>query len=149
MDNNKKCTACNIQLVKDRYWEGRTICRNCYNKTKRKYNKGSEKKFNPARLDKQFNTNRIVIVAPPVSGKTYLMLKTLSKRTDQDFFVITISPLDQYSTFEIKIKKISVEIKRLNDCEKVNKVFPDILGSSNCKYVNQFFKRGRHNNLDI
>ena len=39
-------------------------------------------------------------------------------------------------------------MKRLNEYEKAIIVFDDVLGSSNSKYIDQFFIRGRHNKLD-
>ena len=50
---------------------------------------------------------------------------------------------------KIKIKEINDEIKPLNEYENGIIVFDDILGSSNSRFIDQFFIRGRHNNLDI
>ena len=36
MDKNKNCSACNIKLDKDKYKEDRTVCKNFYNRKKRK-----------------------------------------------------------------------------------------------------------------
>ena len=47
------------------------------------------------------------------------------------------------------IKEISTEIKSLNEYETGIKVFDDILGSSESRLVDQYFIRGRHNDLDI
>ena len=77
------------------------------------------------------------------------MLKFLSRISDRDFYIITKSTLDQYSNSKIKIKEISDEIKPLNEYENGIIVFDDILGSSNSRFIDQFFIRGRHNNLDI
>ena len=87
------------------------------------------------------------MVGPSFSGKTYLMLKILSRIPDRDIYIITKSPPEQYS--KIKIKEISDEIKPLNEYENGIIVFDDILGSSNSRFIDQFFIRGRHNNLDI
>ena len=45
--------------------------------------------------------------------------------------------------------EIGDEIKPLSEFENATVVFDDILGSSNSRYVDQFFFRGRHNDLDI
>ena len=38
MDGNEKCFICNINLDKDIYKKDRTVCKDCYNKKKKKYN---------------------------------------------------------------------------------------------------------------
>ena len=95
------------------------------------------------------NNNRTLLVGPSFSGKTYLMLKILSRIPDRDIYIITKSPPEQYANSKIKIKEISDEIKPLNEYENGIIVFDDFLGSSNSKFIDQFFIRGRHNNLDI
>ena len=77
------------------------------------------------------------------------MLKLLSRIPNRDFYIITKSPPEQYSNSKIKIKEISDEIKSLNEYENGVIVFDDVLGSSNSRFIDQFFIRGRHNNLDI
>ena len=89
------------------------------------------------------------MVGPSFSGKTYLMLIILSRMIDRDIYIITKSPPEQYTNSKNKIKEISVEIKPLNEYENGIIVFDDILGSSNSRFIDQFFIRGRHNNLDI
>ena len=76
------------------------------------------------------------------------MLKILSRMIDRDFYIITKSPPEQYTNSKIKIKEISDEIKPLNEYENGIVVFDDILGSSNSRFIDQFFIRGRHNILD-
>ena len=72
------------------------------------------------------------------------MLKTLSRIPDRDNYIITLPP-EQYNNSKIKIKEISNEIKPLNEYEKGIIVFNDILASSNSRFIDQFFIRGRHN----
>ena len=55
------------------------------------------------------------MVGPSFSGKTYLMLKTLSRIPDRDIYIITNSPPEQYTNSKIKIKEISDEIKLLSE----------------------------------
>ena len=95
------------------------------------------------------NNNRTLLVGPYFSGKTYLMLKILSRIPDRDIYIITKSPPEQYTNSKIKIKEIGDEIKPLNEYENGILVFDDVLGSSNSRDIDQFFIRGRHNNLDI
>ena len=77
------------------------------------------------------------------------MLKVFPRVPDRDNFVITKPPPDQYCITKIKIKEKSVEIIPLNEYENAIIVFDDILGSSNSRYIDQFFIRGIHKNLDI
>ena len=98
---------------------------------------------------KNNNNNRTLLVGPSFSGKTYLMLKTFSRIPDRDINIITKSPPEQYTNSKIKIKEISDEIKPLNEYENGIIVFDDILSSSTSRFIDQFFIRGRHNNLDI
>ena len=144
MDKNKNCSACNIKLDINNYKKDRTVCKDCYNKKKRKNNLIQEPK-----IENDFNNNRTSLVGPSFSGKSYLMLKILSRITDRDIYIITKSPPEQYTDSKIKIKEISDEIKPLNEYENGIIVFDDILGSSNSRFIDQFFIRGRHNNLDI
>ena len=155
MEKNKNCSACNLKLDKNNYKEDRTICRDCYNKKKRKININTLppnkiiENNNTPQQSKFENNNRTLLVGPSFSGKTYLMLKILSRISDRDIYIITKSPPEQYTNSKIKIKEIGDEIKSLNEYENGIIVFDDILGSSNSRFIDQFFIRGRHNNLDI
>ena len=73
----------------------------------------------------------------------------LSRTPDRDIYRITKSPFEQYSNSRIKIKETSGEIKSLSEYENAIIVFDDILHSSKSKNLDQFFLRGKHNNLDI
>ena len=96
------------------------------------------------------NNNRTLLVACSTSGKTYLMLQFLSRiPPERNIYIITKSPPEQYSNTKIKIKEIRYEIKPFNEYENAVIIFDDVLGSSNSKYIHQFFIGGRHNNLDI
>ena len=144
MKKNKNCSACNIKLDINKYKKDRTICRDCYNKKKRKNNLIQQPK-----IENDNNTNRTLLVGPSYSGKTFLMLRILSRMIDRDIYIITKSPLEQYTDSKIKIKEINGEIKPLNEYENGIIVFDYVLGSTNSRFIDQFFIRGRHNNLDI
>ena len=144
MDKNKNCSACNIKLDINNYKKDRTVCKDCYNKKKRKNNVIQQLK-----IENDNNNNRTLLVGPSFSGKTYLMLKILSRIPRRDIYIITKSPPEQYTDSKIKIKGIGDKIKPLNEDENCIIVFDDILGSSNSRFIDQFFIRGRHNNLDI
>ena len=151
MEKNKNCSVCNIKLDINNYEKDRTVCRDCYN----------EKKIKDILIQNEItishqqpkieinNNNRTLLVGPSFSGKTYLMLKILSRISDRDIYIITKSPPEQYTNSKIKIKEINVEIKPLNEYENGIIVFDDNFSSSNSKFIDQFFIRGRHINLDI
>ena len=146
MDKNKNCSVCNIKLDINTYKKNRTLCKACCNRKKRKNNLIQQLKIENGNNN---NINRTLLVGPSFSSKTYLMLKILSRMIDRDIYIITKSPPEQYTNSKIKIKEISDEIKPLNEYENSIIVFDDILGSSNSRFIDQFFIRGRHNNLDI
>ena len=138
MEKNKNCSACNIKLDINNYKKDRTVCKGCYNKKKRK-NKITISHQSKIENVNNNNNNRILLVGPSFSGKTYLMLKILSRISDRDIYIITKSPPDQYSNSKIKIKEIGDEIKPVNEYENGIIVFDDILGSSKSRFIDQFF----------
>ena len=150
---NRNCSACDIMIDINNYKKDRTVCKICYNKKKRKININTlppNKIIENINKQSKFeNNNRTLLVGPSFSGKTYLMLKILSRISDRDIYIITKSPPEQYSNSDIEIREISDEIKPLNEYENAIIVFDDVLGSSNSRDIDQFFIRGRHNNLDI
>ena len=145
MEKNKNCSACNIKLDINKNKKDRTIYRDCYNKKKRKINNNTlppnkiTENVNTPQQSKFENNNRTLLVGPSFSGKTYLMLKILSRISDRDIYLTTKSPPEQYSNSKNKIKEISDEIKPLKEYENGIIVFDDILGSSNCRFLDQFF----------
>ena len=145
MDKNKKYSVCNIKLDINNYKKDRTVCKDCYNEKKRKNNLIQQPKIENGN---DTNNNRTLLVIPSFSGKTYLMLKILSRMPDRDFYIITESPPEQYTNSKIKIKEICDELKPLNEYENGIIVFHDILGSSNSRFTDQIFIRGQRNNLD-
>ena len=151
MEKNKNCSACNIKLDISNYKKNRTVYRDCYNKKKRKDNLIQNEittSYQQPNIENN-NNNRTLLVGTSFSGKTYLMLKILSRMLDRDIYIITKSPPEQYTNSKTKIKEISYEIKPLIEYENGIIVFDDVLGSSNSRDIDQYFIRGRHNNLDI
>ena len=105
-----------------------------------------ENEFKSSALEKPKNANvnthknnRTLLVGRSFSGKTYLMLKTVSRMPDQDIYIINKSPPEQYLNSETKFKEIGDEIKPLNEYENAIIVFDDILGSSNSRDEDRFF----------
>ena len=78
------------------------------------------------------------------------MLKIFSRiKPDRDIYKINKKPREQYSNCKIKIKEIGGEIKPLYEYGNGIIVFDGGLASSNSGDIDQFFIRGRHNNLDV
>ena len=147
---NRKRSACNIEIDINSYKKNRTVCKDCYNEKKRKKNEKTTSHQQPKIGNVNIiNNNRTLLVGPSLSGKSYLMLKLLSRIPDRDIYIIIKSPPEQYTNSKIKIKQINDEIKPLNEYENGIIVFDDILGSPNSKFIDQFFFSRRHNNLDI
>ena len=149
MEKNKNCSTCNIKLDMSNYKKDRNFRKDCYSKKKRKNEITISHQQPKIENGNDINNNRTLLVGPSFSGKTYLMLKTLSRIPNRDIYIITKSPPEQYTESKIKIKEITDEIKPLSENENGIIVFDDILGSSNSRFIDQFFIRGRHNNLDI
>ena len=154
MEKNKNSSVCNIKLNINSYKKERTVCKDCYNEKKRTNNLiqnevTSSHKQPKIEHDNNNYNNRTILVGPSFSGKPYLMLKVLSRIPNRDIYIINKSSLEQYSNSKIRNKKISDEIKPLSEYENGIIVFDDVLGMSNSRLIDQFFIRGRHNNLDI
>ena len=139
MNKKKNCSVCKIKLDINNYKKDRNVCKDCYNKMKRKNNLIQQPKIENGN---DIKNNRTLLVGCSFSGKTHLMLKILSRMPDRDVYIITKSPPEQYTNSKIKIKEISDEIKPLNEYENGIIVFDDILGSSNSRFIDQFFIRG-------
>ena len=102
MDRNKKYSVCNIKIDIKNYKKDRTVCKDCYNKRKRKNNLIQNEITTSQQQPKiengnNNNNNRTLLVGPSFLGKTYLMLKILSRIPDRDIYIINISPREQYS----------------------------------------------------
>ena len=98
MDRNKNCSACNIKLDQDKYKRDRTICKDCYKKKARKNNiKNTLIQNEQTKIDNvnKNNNNETLLIGSSFSGKTYLMLKILSRIPTGDICLITKSP-EQY-----------------------------------------------------
>ena len=84
------------------YKKDRTVCKNCYNK-----NNQTTVSYQQSKIENGINNNnnRTLLVGPSFLGKRYLMLKFLSRIPNQDIYIITKSPPEQYSNSKIKTKK--------------------------------------------
>ena len=134
----------------------RSVCKSCYNKIRRKNNNNTLIQNQQPKIDKINNnvTNKpkvstyenhaYVVIGPRNVGKTYYMLKVLEKIGNQrPMHIITRSP-DQ-----IPNHKTSNEIKPINKYKGSVVIFDDILGAQNSCPVNEFYARGRHEDLRV
>ena len=152
---NRNCSACNIKIDENNYLKHKTVCKSCYNKNRRK-NTTIEKKIHTThqpKIDNVINKNIIVskfenraniIIRPRNVGKTYYMLKLLEKiGNKRPINIITRSP-NQYSNY-----KTSNEIKPIKKYKGSIVIFDDMLGAKNSSQIDEFFTRGRHEDLDV
>ena len=153
---NRNCTACDIMIDINNYKKDRTVCKTCYNKNKRKNNNDTlpTKKINTSyqhpNLENvnnkvsKYENHRHVITGPSNVGKTYYMLKILEKLDNKrPINIITRSP-NQYPNY-----KTSNEIKPINKYKGSVVIFDDMLGAKNSSQIDEFFTRGRHEDLDV
>ena len=153
---NRNCSACNIMIDINKYKKDRTVCKTCYNKNKRKNNNNTlpPNKINTSYQQpnienvnnkvSKFENHRYVIIGPSNIGKTYYMLKKLEKIGDKrPIHIITRSP-NQYPNY-----KTSTEVKPINKYKGSVVNFDDMLGAKNISQIDEFFTRGRHEDLDV
>ena len=154
----KKCTVCNIKIDEDNYKKDRNICMKCYNINQKKYtinekkrkaddsvkNKEKPKIDNVNNNVSTYENHRHVVIGPSSVGKTYYMLKILEKIDNKrPIHIITRSP-NQYPNY-----KTSNEIKPINNYKGSVVMFDDMLGAKNSSQIDEFFTRGRHEDLDV
>ena len=151
---NRNCTACNIKIDINNYKKDRTVCKTCYIKNKRKNNfntlppnKNNENIDNNKDNNPNLSTyeNRAnVVIGPRNVGKTFYMLKILEKiGNKRPIHIINRSP-NQYPNY-----KTSTEIKPINKYKGSVVIFDDMLGAKNSSQIDEFFTRGRHEDLDV
>ena len=153
---NRNCSACDIMIDINNYKKDRTVCKSCYNISKRKNNINTlpQKKINTSYQQpdienvnnkvSEFENHRNVIIGPSNTGKTSYMLKVLEKiGNKRPISIITRSP-NQYPNY-----KTSTDIKPINKNKGSIVIFDDMLGARNSSQIDEFFTRGRHEDLDV
>ena len=151
---NRICNSCNREIDENNYMKDRTVCKSCYNKNRRKNNKqnhqpklehANNNKNNDINISVPAYENRAcVVIGPRNVGKTFYMLKVLEKIGNQrPIHIITRSP-NQYPYY-----KTSNEIKPIKKYKGSVVVFDDMLGARNSSQIDEFFTRGRHEDLDV
>ena len=121
----RNCSACNIIIDIESYEKGRTVCKSCYNKNKRKNNniiltpnKIITSYQQPNIENVNNNKNGIVsnsencanvVICPTNVGKTFYMLKVLEKIGNKRPIHIITRSLNQYPNY-----KTNTEIKPIH-----------------------------------
>ena len=156
----KKCTVCNIEIDEFNCKKDRNICKICYNINRKKYNNKEKKKIyhysvnniekpkignvNNKIIDLTNENHRHVVIGPSNVGKTFYMLKRLEKICNKGpIHLITRSP-NQYPNY-----KTTNEIKPINKYKGSIVIFDDMLGARNSSQIDEFFTRGRHEDIDV
>ena len=153
---NRICNTCNIELDENNYLKDRTVCKSCYNENRRKKKSYTTIRNQQPKIEKISNNNdnnpkvstyenhAYVVIRARNVGKTYYMLKVLEKISNKrPIHIITRSP-NQYANY-----KTSNEIKPINKYKGSVVIFDDMLGARNSSQIDEFFTRGRHENLDV
>ena len=144
-------------IDENNYLKHRTICKKCHNEIRRKNNNNTitENEIDTTpkqpKIDKIINNNvstfenrANVNIGPRNVGKTYYMLKVLEKiGNKRPIHIITRSP-NQYPNH-----KTSNEIKPIKKYKGSVVIFDDMVGAKNSSQIDEFFTRGRHEDLDV
>ena len=138
------------------YKKDRTVCKSCYIISRRKNNintlppnknNTSYQQPNIENVNNDASTyenHRHVVIGPSNVGKTYYMLKVLEKiGNKRPINIITRSP-NQYPNY-----KTSTEIKPINKYKGSVVIFDDMLWAKNSSQIDEFFTRGRHEDIDV
>ena len=91
-----------------------------------------------------YENHRHVNIGPSNVGKTYYMLKVLEKIGCQRPFHIITRSHNQYPNY-----KTSNGIKPINKHKGSVVIFDDMLGAKKSSQIDEFFTRGRHEDLDV
>ena len=138
------------------YKKDRTVCKSCYNISRRKNNintltpNKNNTSYHQPNIENvnndtsTYENHRHVVIGPSNVGKTYYMLKVLEKIDNQrPIHIITRSP-NQYPNY-----KTNNEIKPINKYKGSVVIFDDMLGAKNSSQIDEFFTRGRHEDIDV
>ena len=138
------------------YKKDRTVCKSCYNISRRKNNintlppNKNNTSYHQPNIENvnndasTYEKHRHVVIGPSGVGKTYYMLEVLEKIGDKRPIHIITRSLNQYPNY-----KTSNEIKPINKYKGSIVIFDDKLGSKNSSQIDEFFTRGRHEDIDV
>ena len=140
----------------NKYKKDRTVCKSCYNISRRKNNintlppNKNNTSYQQPNIENDNNdvstyeNHRHVVIGPSSVGETFYMLKVLEKIGDKTpIHIITGSP-NQHPNY-----KTTNEIKAINKYKGSIVIFDDMLGAENSSQIDEFFTRGRHEDLDV
>ena len=91
-----------------------------------------------------YENHRHVIIGPSNVGKTYYMLKVLERIDNKRPIHIRTRSPNQYPNY-----KTTNEITPINKHKGSVVIFDDMLGARNSSQIDEFFTRGRHEDLDV
>ena len=138
-------------IDENNYLKHRTICKKCYNENRRKNNntltpniENVNNNNNNNDIVSTYENHRHVIIGPSNVGKTYYMLKVLEKLGNKRPIHIITRSSNQYPNY-----KTSNENKPINKYKGSVVIFDDMLGAENSSQKDEFFTRGRHENIDV
>ena len=150
---NRICNTCNKEKHEKNYLKDRTVCKNCYNKNRRKNNNKTLIRNQQSKIDKiNYNNDNVstygnhacVVIGRRNVGKTYYVLKMLEKRGNKKLiYIITRTPI-QYPNYKTKN-----ENKPINKYKSSVVLFDDMLGARNSSQIDEFYRRGRDENLNV
>ena len=87
---NRICNACNIERNENNYLKDRTVCKSCYNKSRRKNNNNILIQNQQPKIDNLDNNNRTLIIGLSNCG-LFNELYFTSKATNFNSYKITKS----------------------------------------------------------
>ena len=91
-----------------------------------------------------YENHRHVVIGPSNVGKTYYMLEKLEKIGNKRPTHIITRSLNQYPNY-----KTNTEIKPINKNKESVVIFDDMLGARKSSQKDDFFTRGKHEDLDV
>ena len=142
---NNPCNKCGELINLENMAHNRRCCRKCHHK---QINKKSQAELIIKQQQQQqqiTKPERTLIIGASACGKTTLMLDILKRFNPENVYIISRTE----NQYPLKYYNQSTEIEILNFYENSSVVFDDMLGTKQARDIDQFFCRGRHNNINI
>ena len=148
--------TCTIEIDENNYLKKRTVCKSCYTRNGRKnINKTLNQNQQP-KIYKYDNNNdnnpdvstyenhRQVVIGPSNVCKTYCMLRVLEKIRNKRAVHILNQSKNQYPIYTT-----TSEFKPTKKNKGSVVTLDDMLGARNSSQIDEYFRRGRDENLDV
>ena len=141
--------------MKVKNFKNRTVCKNCYNKNRRKNNKITFIQNQQTKIDKINNNNDnnpnvstyenlpYVVFGPKNVGKICYILKKLQKTGNQRPIYIITRPLNQYPNCK------ATDINPIHKYKGSVVIFDDLLGARNSSQIDEFYTKSRQEDLSV